>query len=136
MAIQLNTFSKSGIMNILYAQPGTFASTYIRVFPSTVAFPSTPIDAQASLPGGYILTLNTATNAYTLSGNTISITTGPTAANTTAAGTLAWWAIVGTGAIISNSIGLSGSGAIMTVNTLTPTSGQSVTISFNFTLAS
>jgi len=117
---------------------GMFSSgATLRVFPSSVAFPSSPINTTGSTPAGHILSYTSLT--YTLTGNTITITAGTTSANTTAAGTLAWWALVGqssgVGDIISDSIGLSGSGALLTVNTLTPTNGQSVSITFNFTLA-
>lgn len=138
MAIQLNPYSKTGIITAMTLVPGMFSSSAsFRIFPSTVAFPSSPINTTGSTPAGHILSYSTLT--YTLTGNTITITAGTTSANATAAGTLAWWALVGqtsgTGDIISDSIGLSGSGAILTVNTLTPTNGQSVSITFNFTLA-
>lgn len=138
MAIQLNNFSKTGIISALSNVPLLFgASSVIRIFPSTVPFPASPINNTGSTPAGHILSYTGLT--YAVIGNTIVVTAGTTTANASAAGTLTWWTILagsaGQGNILSNSIGLSGAGAILTTNTLTPTGGQSVTITLNLTLA-
>lgn len=141
MAIQLNDTTKTGIISAIRglqttSSPFTTSST-LKVYPSSVSFPSVPVNTTSGFPTSNILTYTNLT--YSMSGNTIIITAGTTSANASAAGTLAWWAILPAsaagGVTLSDSIGLSGSGSILTVNTLTPTNGQSVTITFNLSLA-
>ena len=137
MALQFNSFmtGATGIPNGFrgLSMAGT---PQIRVYPSTVAYPSTCPDSVASLPAGHIITYTgmtfsaSATPGYIV----ISGATGTTA-NTTAAGTLSWFAFMNaasgsTQMFISDSIVLTGNNGVLVVNTLTPTNGQSVTISF------
>ena len=141
MSLSLSSFSKTNLMSaILNANNNTgniFASNAtLKIFPSSVAYPSSPLNTAATA-AGHILSYTGLT--YSLSGNTIIISAGTTSANASAAGTLTWWAIqsssVGTnGTLFSDSIGTSGSGSILIVNTLTPTNGQSVSITLNLTL--
>lgn len=140
MAIQLNNISKTSILPAMTSVGGAYnpfsTTSTLRIYPSSVPFPSIPVNSTSGFVGGHILTYTTLT--YSVSGNTISITAGSTSANASAAGTLGWWAILCSapagGALVSDSIGLSGSGSIVTTNTLTPSNGQSVTITFNLTL--
>jgi hypothetical protein len=138
MALSFNTFSKTGIITALQTGAGVFASTStLKLYPSTVAFPSSPINATGATPAGHIASYTGLT--FSISGNTIYISAGTTSANTTAAGTFTWWALQsntsGQGSWCSDSMGLSGEGKILTVNTMTPTNGQSVSITFNLTMA-
>lgn len=138
MALSFNSFSKNGIINALNTGAGVFAATStLKIYPSSVAFPSSPINTTGSTPAGHIASYTGLT--FSVSGNTIYISAGTTSANTTAAGTFTWWAlqssVSGNGTWCSDSVGLSGDGKILTVNTLTPTNGQSVSILFNLTMA-
>ena len=137
MALQFNPFllGSTGIIAGLRNGSAVFSNTtqYLRIYPSTVPFPSSPIESVAGLPAGYILTYTGLT--FTTSGTSMIISSGTTSANTTAAGTLSWFAVSHqysetSHTFISDSIGLSGSGQILTVTTLTPGSGASVGISF------
>lgn len=110
-------------------------SPTIRLYPSTVAFPSTAPSVGSGLPAGYIA-------QYTNVGLQVSTTglitsTGVnTSVNTTAAGTIAWASIVGSNAtavVITDSVVLNGNNGIIAVSpTLTPTSGQMLSITFSF----
>lgn len=144
MTTSLNAFSKAGLANILgntLAVRLLEAGAVIRVYPSTVAYPSSPVETGAALPAGHILTFTGIT--YTVSGNNISATGGTLTANTTAAGTLSWWAAfytaAGTNPVISDSISLNGGTGIVFIgnsgNSLTVTSGQTQTIAFNLQFA-
>jgi hypothetical protein len=139
MALQFNSYSKTGLISALRAMntSGLFGtSATLRLFPDTVAFPSSPVNTTGATPAGHIVSYTGLT--FTLVGNTIRVTAGTTTANTTAAGNFAWWALVGTssghGSIISDSISLSGGGGIVTVNDMTATSGQSISVTFNLTM--
>lgn len=137
MALQFNPFLKgaTGILVGLKNNSAVFDTTTqtFRVYPSTVPFPSSSIESFASLPAGYILSYSGL--AFATSGSSMIISSGATSATTTAAGTLSWFAIghqlSDTAHIfISDSIGLSGSGQILTVTSLTPGSGVAVSINF------
>lgn len=137
MALQFNPFLKgaSGILAGLRNNSAIFSSTsqYLRIYPSTVPFPSSPIESTASLPAGYILSYSSL--VFNTSGSSMIISSGGTAASTTAAGTLLWFAVShqysdASHIFISDSIGLSGGGQILTVSSLTPGSGVSVSINF------
>ena len=139
MALQFNAFTKTGLISAMRQAnaSGLFSTTStLRLFPSTVAFPSSPANFTGSVPAGHIVSYTGLT--FSLSGNTITVTAGTTTAATTAAGTLSWWALVGpssgNGALMSDSITLSGGGGIVIVNTLTPTLGQNVSFTFNLTM--
>lgn len=137
MAIQLNSFSKNGLINCLRTVAGgPFQSNAtLRLYPNTVPFPSSPVNSNGGLPAGHILSY-TGLNFANV-GNTIVITSGTTTAAATAGGTLGWWGFLTNstiGNLISDSITLSGGGGIIIVNTLTPTNGQNVTITFNLTM--
>lgn len=107
MTIEINTLGKYKTAEHManYGEmSGPLTGGKIYVFPSTVAMPTSPILAPASLPTGFILT-------YTYSGTSLKAVNGvisfaaatsPTAI-TTAAGTISWVAIVNTSTLISNS---------------------------------
>lgn len=137
MTIQLNNISKTGIITSLSEATIFASSSTLKIYPSSVSFPSVPVNNATGFPTTNILSYGSLT--YSLTGNTISITAGTTSANASAAGTLLWWALVPSspsiGCIVSDSIGLSGSGSVLIVNTMTPSNGQSVTITLNLTLS-
>lgn len=143
MALIFNNYLKgtNGIMNAFLAGAGTClnqSTTAIFLYPSTVSFPTTPVVDRAAIPGGYIWSFTLGVSGLTQANGQITLGSTRTA-NTTAAGTFAWWLIYNNvaagGTIISDSIGVTGANAIVTVSTLTPTSGQSVTLTaFNLTL--
>lgn len=142
MALQLNPYMKgtNGLIRaFLTSLPFNAATITIRLFPTTVSYPTFSVESFSSLPAGHIWTINNTSTNYTISGSSLIISSGTTSANTTAAGTFSWWSIhtpsTANSTIISDSIGLSGSGAIMSVSTMTPTSGQSVSIAFSLTIA-
>ena len=135
MALQFNPFllGPSGILAGMNANFISGANCSIRVYPDTVSFPAARINNHGSLPGGHILTFTNLT--FGISGNFIVITAGTTTQATTAAGTLGWFALLGSNAdylIISDSINTAGSGAMLSVSTLTPSNGQSVSITYSF----
>lgn len=134
MALQFNSFSKSGLLLAL-RQANLFGGSghQLRIFPTTVPYPAAALSNSNSLPVGHILAYTGLT--YTVTGNTLSITAGTTSGTALAAGTLGWVAMFdNNSAIVTDSIGVSGSGSIITVNNMTPAAGQSVTITFNLTL--
>lgn len=144
MTTSLNAFSKAGLANVLgntLAVRLLESGASIRVYPSTVAYPTSPVETTAALPAGHILTFTGMT--YTVSGNNISATGGTLTANTTAAGTLSWWAATyagaGTNPVISDSISLNGGSGIVYIgnsgSSLTVTSGQTQTLAFNLQFA-
>ena len=141
MSLSLSSFSKTNLMSAILNANNNIGNIFasnatLKIFPSSVAYPSSPLNTAATA-AGHILSYGSLT--YSLSGNTIIISAGTTSANASAAGTLTWWAIQSSsvatnGTLFSDSIGTSGSGSILIVNTLTPTNGQSVSITLNLTL--
>ncbi len=150
MALQFNPFLKSsnGLILGLYngangSSVGTLfntsTTTFLRIYPSTVAYPSSPIENHSLLPGGSILSYNNL--VFTVSGSSIIVTGGPLTANATAAGTLSWFSLSSSSAsgdgssmvIISDSVGPNGSDNILTLSNMTPGIGNSVSI-LSFTI--
>jgi hypothetical protein len=138
MTTSFNAVAKASILtgiNYTTNVLGTAAAAQIRIYPSTVAFPTAPVETGAALPAGHILSY-TGMN-FSITGSTIGIISGTTTTTALAAGTAAWWACSNAGGIsvvIGDSISLSGGGGVVVLSTLTPTSGQSVTVSLNLTL--
>jgi len=135
MALQFNPWllSPAGILAGFNAMYLSGSTQTIRIYPDTVSFPATRINNSANLPAGHIITFSNLTHG--ISGNYVVITAGTTTQNTTAAGTFGWFAHIGSNAdyvLVSNSINTAGNGAILSVSTLTPTNGQSVSISYSF----
>jgi hypothetical protein len=130
MAFQLNTFSTTGVAASILNSLG---SANLRIFPSAVTFPTDPVNNVASLPGGHILSYTGLT--YTRANATISITAGNVTQATTAAGNLTWWSLSnGNNVIVCDSISVSGDTGMVVVSTMTPTSGQLVTVTMNMTV--
>jgi hypothetical protein len=138
MALQLNPFLKSTATGIPQAML-QMLNVYVilKIFPNTVPYPGTGT-ALANVTTGNILTL-TGAGRFAANGSGIITSTGSWVAAAAGAGTLGWWALENVGAVgsataafvvASDSIGLIGSSNIMTVSTMTPTAGQSVTIAF------
>lgn len=144
MTTSLNAFSKAGLAAAISNTTAVRlfeAGATIRVFPSTVPFPSTPVETIAALPAGHILTFTGVT--YTTTGNSIAATGGTLTANTTAAGTLSWWAVfyaaTSSNPVISDSLSLNNGTGIMFISnsgsSLTVTSGQTQTLAFNLQIS-
>lgn len=140
MPLQMNNFLKGGSGLINAHRSGIWGATTItaRLYPTTVTYPAFSIESSSSLPAGHIWTLNFSSANFSTVGNSLALTSGTVSANTTAAGTFGWaaiWAVpTPSYVMITDSIGLSGSGSVFTVNTMTPTSGQSVNIAFSFSI--
>jgi hypothetical protein len=138
MALQLNPFLKStatGIPQAMLIMLNGYVG--LKIFPNTVPYPGTGT-ALSNVTAGNILTL-TGAGRFAANGSGIITSTGSWVATASGAGTLGWWAlenVSGSGSatagcvIASDSIGLIGSSNIMTVSTMTPAAGQSVTIAF------
>jgi hypothetical protein len=140
MALQFNEYLKgeNGLASYLFVSAGFLwgSSTNacrIYIYPSTIALPSTCANSDV-IPAGYILTYTLGTtSAMAIRNDAVSLGSSLTA-NTTAAGTLSWVFCSGSittslGAFITDSIGLTGASKLFTFSTLTPTSGQAVTLS-------
>ena len=140
MALNLNYYAKRTVMaNALWTQLFNSSNRIIRVFPDTVPFPSTCPGGPDALPGGHILTFDQTHFTMAVSAGAIVTSGGSLTANTTAAGTLSWFAAfytntgTNTNGFISDAVSTSGNGGILIVNTLTPGNGDPVTFSFNLT---
>lgn len=137
MALQFNPLllGANGLPLSLVSTVMMGTSRTIKVFPSTIPFPSVCPTNTTGLPAGHILTYTNMNFSATLTPGYIVINgaTGTSAA-ATAAGTLSWMAYSnGTGAVamfLTDSIVMSGGNGVLSVNTLTPSNGQTVTISF------
>jgi hypothetical protein len=135
MATSLNTHSTRALLANFVQSNNPFGSnSVLRIFPSTVAYPTLPVETVAALPAGHILSYSGLTCSVT--NGIMTITGGTTATNTTAAGTLGWWVWYGgvNGVVISDSISVSGSGGNLVVSTMTPSSGTSVSVSLNLSI--
>ncbi len=135
MALQFNSYllGPSGILAAMNANYISGNNLTIRVFPDTVSFPAARVDTHAGLPGGHILSY--ASLSTGISGNFIVITAGTTTAAASAAGTLSWFALMGNNTnylLISDSVNTGGNGALLSVSTLTPSNGLSVSITYSF----
>jgi len=133
MAIQFAQDAKNRIAAAL----ATAYSTNIQIFPNSVSFPSSYFLTAVS---GFIIRTDvsmTRTNNR-FSSNIRTVTS-------TQSGTLGWFIISGTsvsgntlsisnGRFISDSIGLSGSGALLTVNTMDISPGTVLTLQFNLSI--
>lgn len=108
----------------------------LRIYPSTVAYPGPDsIPSTYSLPTGHMLEYNNLT--FSISGSSIILLSGTLAANATRAGVPAWWSLnwgsnlSQSNGMVSDSISQTGSGAIVTLSSMSVSSGQSVTVNFN-----
>ena len=136
MALQINSFLANSMATSIRAVilSGT-TSQRIRIYPDTVPFPSSPIEGNpvTSLPPGSIAEF--ANISTTVSNAAITISGGNTTVATTAAGNVSWIAIYTTGslsgALTSNSVSLTDGNGIIRLNTLTPTSGQLLTVALS-----
>lgn len=134
MALQFNSFLANSMATSM--RTGILAATTnqrIRIYPDTVALPISPINNTANLPIGHIAEFSNLTT--TVSNAVITISSGNTTVATTAAGNVAWFAISTTtaanGSLTSDSISLTGGNGIIRLNTLTPTSGQLLTVALS-----
>lgn len=142
MALIFNSYLKgqNGIINLFNKFNTNYSYGRLLVYPSTVAFPSS-CPASNAYPGGAILQYALTSSTFSVNSSGVLLLNSPYSANTTAAGTLSWWMLstdisqAGYYTMIGDSVGLTGTTGIVTLSTLTPTSGQSVTWStFNLVI--
>lgn len=145
MALSFNPLLKGQVSNtkgipysILYNSFGGSNPSPIRLrlYPDTVAMPTTAPLNGSSLPAGYIAEFSSVTTSVSTSG-LISSTGVNTTVNTTGAGTIAWASYYsfssGAAVWITDSVVVNGENGIISVSpSLTVTSGQSVTIALSF----
>jgi hypothetical protein len=130
MSFQINTFSTQGVAQSMLNSLG---SATLRIYPDSVAFPTIPIEATANLPAGNILSYTGLT--YTRANTTISITGGNISQAATAGGNISWWSLSnGNSVIVCDSISVSGGTGMVVVSTMTPTTGQIVSVTMNLTV--
>jgi len=143
MALQLNTYART-TANItswhtrgtLFAASGTART--ILVYPTTVSYPISPVNNYQALPTGHMLSLTG--QGMTTSGTSIIFSSVPSM-SALLSGTASWFAVYSTTGstssaglvMISDSVGISGSSSILTLSSLTMTSGQTITASFALT---
>jgi hypothetical protein len=146
MALQFNSFSANNLANsyksgvsALFSSSGP--TMRLRVYTSNVALPSSPINQAnlaGGLPDGHVAEF--ANLATSVSGSTLSITGGNLTITATGSGPVTWFAFydagnITRGALCSDSLSLAGGGAILSLNSLTATASQTLTISaFNLAL--
>ncbi len=137
MALQFNPFlaGTAGIPNTVAYSSMNGGNQRIRIYPNSVSFPANaPADVE-SLPSGYILEYG----GFTVTDDPIPGTivfngaTGTTA-TASATGTLAWAAFINstsgaTQIFITDSVVLTGNNGVFAVDDLTPTNGQTITVS-------
>ena len=140
MAVIINPFfrgtTSKGITASLFDRlfDAALGTRRLRIYPSTVPYPGAQNIGNYVYPSTHLLDYS-ALN-FSISGSSIILLSGTLAVNAVAAGTPSWWAFyLGNGnGIVSDSIGLTGSGKIVTLSSNNISVGQSVTI--NFSLAS
>ncbi len=137
MALQFNSYlvGTSGYPNTVVYGSMAAGAARIRIYPNSVSFPANaPADVE-SLPSGYILEYTGFTVSDDPVPGTIVFNGAPgTTANASAAGTLAWAAYMNaasgaTQIFITDSVVLSGNNGIFAVDDLTPSNGQTITLS-------
>jgi hypothetical protein len=133
MALTFNPYLKSNTTGILAALKSYLeSSATLYIYPTTVALPAV---GATTLPPGYLLSITGSLTSFTTNGTDTITNNAVMTANPTGGGTFAWWAFGTIGSDLaknlwSDSIGLNGSGNILTVSTMTPTLGQAVTAVF------
>lgn len=132
MAIQYNQISREGIANFLLTYPTGIGTTQLRIYPTSVAYPNAAMSGTLSSTG-QLVPFNV---SFQRTGSTLNFTGSVvTSVNAVAAGTIGWWGLGSTnGYVCSDSFGLSGSGKVLTVSSLTTTVGQPLIISFNLSV--
>ena len=154
MALQFNPYlmGANGLIVGLYANMQgsdiagsifqTTTSSIVRVFPNTVPFPSAPLQDNTEVPAGHMAQFSNMN--FSISGSSIVLANGTnTSASVLSSGTVGWFVMFREGTtatlrnklLISDSIGVSGSNSILTVNASTFISGNTMTINaFNLRL--
>jgi hypothetical protein len=144
MALILNSYIKSnltGIGGMFLRQLNTSSNgaVYLRLYPTTVAYPNAAVQLATSLPLGHAaITGSIGPNRFTSNGTNLIINTGSISVTMLSTCNIGWWALEGinvTGIIVSDSIGLNGTPSIVTVNSMSPTVGQVVSINFTLKVA-
>jgi hypothetical protein len=140
MALQLNPyllgvngFTKALYWAYIFTGTGTAPVPYIKIYPSTVSYPTSRVDNAGSLPAGHVLQYTSL--SFSISGGAIALTGGTVTATCSAAETLSWAAIYASNyvnqCIITDSVALAGTGSVIGVSNLTPALSEIVTVSFN-----
>ena len=130
MSLQFSNFTKSGLRQSVLQNLSTATSLYLYL--NDVSYPaSCPAAPLANYTALY-------TNLVpSLSGNSL-ILSGNLSYNSIKSGTISWFHLfnssVMTRGFISDSVGLSGSGSILTVNTINPSVNSTITLSFSLSI--
>lgn len=145
MTIAFNSYTLTNTTNqsslgwyMINGPKAAYTVNRLRVFPTTVSYPSLAGNVDSST-SGYILEFS---GTFSLSGSKIIFSNVTLSANASAAGTASWFLITGSGAassqpvvLISDSVTASGGAGILQLSTLTPTLGQSVVAAYNLTIS-
>lgn len=131
MSLEFNQFSKNGLRSALSRLLGA-GNTSLAIYLQDISYPS--VEPSGLLAGYSVLYSGLTTS---ISGNSI-ILSGNMTLNSSKAGTISWFYLYNqsnsANALFSDSVGLSGSGSILTVNTMSVSSGTSITASFSLSL--
>ena len=130
MALQFNTYAKVNSMLAAMNLYGTGANMSLKIYPSTVALPSLP-PSYNTAPAGFLINFTTFTTAKV--SNQMKLTVVPALTAAVATGVPYWFFFVNgntstAGVMIGDSIGLSGSSPVVTLNSMSLVSGTSYSL--------
>jgi hypothetical protein len=130
MALQFNTYAKVNSMLAAMNLYGTGANMSLKIYPSTVALPSLP-PAYNGAPAGFLINFISFTTAKV--SNQFKLTVTPASTAAVATGVPNWFFFVNgntstAGVMIGDSIGLSGSSPVVTLNSMSLVSGTSYSL--------
>lgn len=129
--IQLNGFL-NGPAGIIEQLRLLFATSEVRIYPSTVAYPNAPVNTSTELPAGHLLSFTNIvmTNTNDAAAPAFYASAGNTLSAGLATGTAAWFAVIGgtSAVIVSDSLGGPGSSTMAILDNLSVTSGQASTL--------
>lgn len=132
MAFNLSPFSQTNFFRSI--THGVVNTWLLRLYSTAVAIPAQGLAVRPD-PAGHILQIGSMT--FDSTGSALSITSS-LSGNALSAGTLSWWILYqpsnSSQFMFSDSIGLSGSGKVITANTMTPSNSQNLTLTFNLSL--
>lgn len=130
MALQFNQYSKQGLIQSIKAACGSTSVLYLYL--TDVSYPAV---APSNPLSSYTATYTNLTSS--ISGNSI-ILSGNLSYNSVKSGTISWFHLhngsLPANGFISDSVGLSGSGSILTVNTINPSVNSTITVSFSLSM--
>lgn len=128
MALQFNAYAKNNILLQILNIYGSGASNSLKIYPSSVPLPTLPPSTTA--PAGFLVNFTNFTTSRPASpGNQLKLTTAPAATAAVATGVPSWFFWTnGTNVMIGDSIGLAGSAPIVTLSSMSLTSGTSYSL--------